>query len=90
MPSTAQPLTVPIVYSCLLPCETGTVKPLIVSAEVVFKRIFCGALLLATFVAGKAMGPFTGTNWARIGFHDIRSRIISPERYKGLHVFVRQ
>jgi len=81
-------VTVPTVYSCLFPCETGTVKLVMVSAEVVFRRIFCGALLLETFVAGKAIGPFTATNWACNGFHDNRSMTISPRSGKGFHAFV--
>jgi hypothetical protein len=59
-----------------------------VSAEVVFRRIFCGALLLATFVAGKVIGPFTGTTCASNGFHDTRSMTISPRSWKDLYAFV--
>src|ERR1700678_3722875 len=55
-PSAAHPVILPTVYSCLFPCEAEIVKLVMVSAWVVCRNRFCGALLLMTAVEGKVRG----------------------------------
>ena len=57
LPPTTHPVTVPTVYSCLPPAESGTLMLVMVSAAVVVSRTFCTALVSSTAVAGKFPNP---------------------------------